>query len=131
MTFIVYYLLFLFAVVKFSHLLTKHNPQIVEYEETDALDSTDVYNPGEAEDFMIAVGLFHFLTGEPINDPRYIKWINMFSRFDREGFTPINAYNLHPCTEEDYKRFYPPEKQAEDKVEELKRSNGLFCMDFK
>ena len=103
----------------------------MEYDETDALNSRDMFNPASTEGFMIAVGFVHFLTNEPLNDPRYVKWINMFSSFGSGGFSPRSAHILHPCTEEDYQRFYPPEKQAEDNVAELKRSNGLFCMDFR
>ena len=50
------YTFFLFTVVKFEHLLTRHNPQIVEYEEPNGFDATDEYNPGEDKGFMIAVG---------------------------------------------------------------------------
>ena len=53
---IIKYLFILFALVKFEHLMTRHNPQIVEYDETNALDATDEYNPGEDSSFMIAVG---------------------------------------------------------------------------
>ena len=82
------YLFFLFAVVKFQQLITRHNPQIVEYEETNGFDATDEYNPGEDDSFMIAVGFVHFLTGEPLNDPRYVKWINLYYAFESGNFLP-------------------------------------------
>ena len=83
---VLYYFLFLFSIVKFQHMMTRHNPQIVMYDEIDALDSRDVYRPAEAEGFMVAIGFVHFLTGAPLNDPRYVKWVNMFSNFGSGGF---------------------------------------------
>lgn len=62
---------------------------------------------------MIALGFVHYLTNEPLNDPRYVKWINMYSAYGSDGFHPLMTHMLHPCTEEDYSRFYPPDKQAE------------------
>ena len=43
---IINYLFFLFAMIKFQQLVTRHNPQIVEYEETNGLDASDEYNLG-------------------------------------------------------------------------------------
>ena len=106
---IINYLFFLFSMIKFEHLVTRHNPSIVEYLETDALDAMDEYNPGEDEGFMIAVGLVRFETGEPLNDPRYLKWVNMHYSVEGGVYIPLQTTSMHPCTEEDYKRFYPPD----------------------
>ena len=122
-------LFFLFAVTKFGHLMTRHNPLIVEYEEAFALDATDEYNLGEDKDFMVAVGLVHYISGEPLNDPRYVKWIDLYYAVDDGVSGHKQANPLHPCTEEDYKKFNPPDKSAESAVEQLKKGGALFCLD--
>ena len=38
---IINYLFFLFAVVKFQQMMTRHNPQIVEHLETNSFDARD------------------------------------------------------------------------------------------
>ena len=126
---VINYLFFLFAMIKFEQLITRHNPQIVEYLEKQALDATDEYLPGGDQGFMIAVGLVHLLTAKPINDPRYLKWINMHYSVESGKYIPKQANFMHPCTEEDYKRFNPPDKSAAPVVEQLKKDGALFCLD--
>ena len=116
---IINYLFFLFAVVKFQQLVTRHNPQIVEYLETFGFDGTDEYNPGEDENFMIAVGFVDHFTGEAFNDPRYLKWIDNFYAYESGVLAPKLADPLHICTEEDFQKFNPPDKQAAPIVEKL------------
>ena len=123
------YLFFLFTVVKFQHLVTRHNPQIVEYEETNAIEATDEFNPGEDDSFMIAVGFVHFVTGEALNDPRYVKWLDLYYAYESGSFVPKQANLMRPCSEDDYKKFHPPDKQAESTVAELKKAGVLFCLD--
>ena len=36
---------------------------------------------------------------------------------------------MQPCTSEDYKKFYPPDKNAQSAVEKLKKDGVLFCLD--
>lgn len=55
---------------------------------------------------MIAVGLVHFQTAEPLNDPRYVKWVESYVAYVGGVYTPLSTYNLHKCTEEDYEKFY-------------------------
>ena len=66
---------------------------------------------------MIAIGLVHFLTGEPMNDPRYLKWIHMYYSVEGGQYIPKQANFMHPCTEEDFKRFNPPDKGVAPVVE--------------
>lgn len=96
---VINYLFFQFAAMKLKHLVTRHNPQIVEFEETNGFDGTEEYNPGEDESFMIAVGFTHYLTGEPLNDPRYVKWIHHHYGYESGVYVPYQAHMMHPCTE--------------------------------
>ena len=126
---IINYLFFLFALVKFQQLVTRHNPQIVEYVETNAFDATDEFNPGEDEGFMIAVGFVDHFTGEAFNDPRYLKWLDNFYAYESGVLAPKLAQPMQPCTEEDYQKFHPPDKSAAPIVENLKKAGALFCLD--
>ena len=74
--------------------MTRQNPQILEYEETNALDNTHGFIPSQAEGFMVAIGFVHFLTSEPLNDPRYLKWVNSYTGSIGGMYTPISAQNL-------------------------------------
>lgn len=68
--------------------MTRHNPQILEYEVENAFDPTDEYVPSEDDSFMVAIGFVHFLTGEPLNDPRYVKWVNSYAEYIGGVYTP-------------------------------------------
>ena len=69
--------------------MTRQNPQILEYEMTNAFVATDEFIPSKAEGFMVAVGFVHFLTGEPLNDPRYVKWVNSYAAYIGGVYTPL------------------------------------------
>ena len=87
---------------KFLVFMNRQNPQIVEFKDKEAFDATDEYYPNQDDGFMIAVGFVHFLTGEPLNDPRYVKWVNFYAEYETSLLKPIEAHVLHPCTDEDY-----------------------------
>ena len=57
----------------------------------------------------------NYRTLEVKSDKRYVQWLVKFDRFvDDEYFT--DWYPLNPCTEEEFKRFYPPEESSAAKV---------------
>ena len=78
---------------------------------------------------MIAVGLVHFLTGETLNDPRYLKWINTYFSVEGGVYNSKQAHVMHPCTEEDYEKFFSPDMNAALTIEQLKKDGALFCLD--
>ena len=45
-------------------------------------------------------------------------------------YIPIQTNSMHPCTKEDYKRFYPPDKNAASVVEKLKKDVAFYCLDI-
>ena len=84
---------------------------------TNAFVATDEFIPSKAEGFMVAVGFVHFLTGEPLNDPRYVKWVNSYAAYIGGVYTPLQAHNLQPCSEADFEKFYPPQDNIAAQVE--------------
>ena len=37
---------------------------------------------------------------------------------------------MHPCTEEDFDKFYPVEKRSANVFESFKKDGGLHCIDW-
>ena len=64
-----------------------------------------------------------------MNDPRYVKWVDSYVAYEGGTYTPLNAYNLHQCTQQDYEKFYEPEKQASDQVTRLIAAGAFYCLD--
>ena len=73
-TLIIILVLFMFALLKLQHLLSKHNPQVNSFVEKDAFDENDVWTTGDSDDFMMAFTATHFINGEVKNDPKFVKW---------------------------------------------------------
>ena len=68
---------------------------------------------------MIAFSALSYLTGEPLSDSSYFRWI-----IDLTTKTGDNVSNkrfvMHRCTDKDFTRFYPPVDEATRlKVSEL------------
>jgi len=60
---------------------------------------------------MAAFSLEDYLTFEFKNDPRYVKW---FARYLRiiDGVATAREVPVHPCTDEDYGKFYPVDDRS-------------------
>ena len=71
---IVIYISLMYAAHKFNHLVTRHNPQVLSYEVENAFGEEDRLDTSQS-DFMLAVALEDFNTGEIKKDPTYVKWI--------------------------------------------------------
>lgn len=97
--------LFLYAVLKFQHLMSKHNPVVNTFVERDALDEDFVWTGTDNEDFMMAFTLTHFIEGEVKDDPKYVKWYAEYVEQASGNFT-YSEVPVHRCTEEDMARFH-------------------------
>ena len=53
---IIIYVSLMYAAHKFNHLVTRHNPQVVSYQVTDAFGVDDRFKTSES-DFMLAVAM--------------------------------------------------------------------------
>ena len=114
-SFVIQYTVFLFSLLKLSHLALRYNPTVVSFVMEDALTAEDKFALQDQKyDFMIAVGLNGFYSGPKI-DPAYIKW---FAR----KFVSINGeitneiIPMHACTEEDFAKFYPPKPSSKASI---------------
>ena len=75
---IIILILFMFSVLKFDHLLSKHNPQVNTFVDKDVFDENDVWNADADDDFIMAFAVADFITGEVKDDPKFVKWFASF-----------------------------------------------------
>ena len=126
-SFFILYVTLLFALLKFTHLMSKHNPQVNAYVNPNAYTYEDVFDLKE-ERFKIAFGLEKHATGEPITDLRYFKWAAMFYQM-LGGEMTIQEIPMRTCTESDFAEFYPVDVTSESRLERLKDKQTLLCLD--
>ena len=122
------YTVFLFSLLKLSHLIQRHNPNVVSYNLEGDLTSEDRFDLSSDQfGFMIAAGFHGFYSGAK-SDHTYIKW---FARTmtSTNGVISSRIIPMHPCTDEDFAKFYPPKKSSEAVVKKYKAAGGLFCLD--
>ena len=94
-------LTFMFATLKFQHLMLHHNPTINSHTEQQV--NTESTFDLQIPEFQLAIGLEKFSTAESLNDPTYIQWVAQYMDYDVGGaykvkFDPIP---LHSCTQKD------------------------------
>ena len=114
----------IFALLKLEHPFYKKNPSITS--NTSSLGNDASFNKG-ADGFMMALAVENFDTSEPRSDTNYVRWIVHFvERID--GVYNEMREELHPCTDVDMAKFYPPEDPA--KIEKLQSGGHLYCLDW-
>ena len=106
-TILAFLVVLMFAILKFSHLISRHKPTMFSY-----LKENDYSINGEEIDlserkFRIAVTIEDFFA--PIaqkNDPKYIKWLfRLYGK--RDGVFYQHMLDYHECTDADFDEFYP------------------------
>ena len=121
------YVTLIFAALKFMHLMQRHNPGVNAYVEYDAFNDL-TYNTAES-DFVMAVSVEDYVTGEVKQDPRFVKWFAELYRVE-DGVSESKEFPMHICTDEDYAKFYPPDMKSADWLDRLKEKNGMMCFDW-
>ena len=74
---IIIYITLIYATHKFHHLITGHNPQVNSFELRDAFGEDDIFESSKS-DFMLAIAMEDFNTGQIKNDPKYVKWFAQY-----------------------------------------------------
>ena len=96
----------MYGVLKFSHLMTKHNPNISSFL-SDRHELEDVAINLNERKFRFAITVESFF--DPLvqkRDPRYVKY--MFRKVGRRNGIPTEEIlPYHECTDADYAEFYP------------------------
>ena len=101
----------LYAVIKFNHLHTRHNPYMSSFlTDITKTDSINLDEEPHYKQFKIAFSVEDYYPPKKLkNDPRYTKWIfRLFGQRDNVNYE--RWLNAHMCTEDDYAEFYPIEE---------------------
>ena len=100
-TFVIVYTTFMFASLKFTHLVNRYNPQVNSYVNRNAFDYGDEFEMG-SQQFRMAFAVERHATRENIHDLRYLKWYAAGIHW-REGHgKQVVEIPMHPCDEDDY-----------------------------
>ena len=125
MSIIITMLTFAFSLLALEKMLTRKNPTLIQTEsDLEVGEKFDVAN----SDFMIAVATEQWLTGAK-DDPRYINWTMLQTVFI-DNVEYRYWWPMHPCTDEEFARFYPVEEKAAIKVAKLHANNQFRCFDW-
>ena len=107
---VLFMVVFMYGALKFSHLMTKHNPQIGSYFKENEMSGIAL-NLNE-RNYRIAFTVESYMSPKKQkSDPRYVKYLfRLYGKKKGKEYEKILSY--HDCTEEDYKEFYPVKKQS-------------------
>ena len=110
-------------------MLLRKRPEIVSLTDDSGIGSDYSYDTsGKEESFQLAISLKNYRTGIR-NDPRYVQSVvGVEQRVD--GVTKTFFYPLHPCTKNDFAKFYPVEARSKGTVNQLIAAGGLQCLDW-
>ena len=85
-----------------------------------------------ADEFMMAFSATNYDTGEPVSDPRYVRWSATTTDVTDGQPTTYTWYPMHQCSDEEFSRFYSPVNQeTELNTKKLQDNGHLYCFDFK
>ena len=96
----IFYLTLLFAIVKFSHMISRQNPMVFSYKERDAFDTEEKFN-FYTQEFKIAFSLEDYNTQETKMDTNYVKFYALYSNMTN-GVREMTEVPLHQCNDVDY-----------------------------
>ena len=93
-------IVYLFALLKLSHLLERKNPLVNTFELTKELGEDGRFLPHESR-FAMAVALQNFVTTEYKSDPRYVKWASYYYTA-KDGIWTNRYLPIYRCQESDF-----------------------------
>ena len=76
----------------------------------------------------MAFAIENLITGLKTDD-RFFKYTAKRARMLDDVYTST-YYPMHLCTDADYAAFYPIESRISSKVNKMKKSNALYCLDW-
>lgn len=100
-TSVIFYTIIMYAALKLTHLLDRHNPNINSYTNRNAFEYSDEFEMG-SQGFRMAFGVERHKTREVLDDPRYVKWYAAAIDWDDAKGRQVKEIPMHPCTKEDY-----------------------------
>jgi len=124
---IVFTIMWTFSILKTSHLIGGRNPLIANSEITGKyLTPQDTLSLSK---FAFAFYVEDYTTNEPKDDLSFIEFYGMIVERADNNTLLHQKIGVHRCNESDYEKFHPPEKDQLHKIEDLKASRTLLCLD--
>ena len=119
-----------YASIKFSHLMTKHNPQISTFTVEGAIDPEDKFNFRD-NGLKFAFGIEGFIDQELKEDSRYVKYFARLYGF-KDGVTYEKFIPVHHCTSEELDEFATPVSESVGLINAFKTQpkRNLYCIDW-
>ena len=119
-----------YASIKFSHLMMKHNPTIASFTVEGDIDPEDRFNFRD-NGLKFAFGIEGFIDQELKEDPRYVKFFARLYGF-KDGEIYEKFIPVHHCTSEELDDFATPVSEAQGLVNAFKNQpkRNLYCIDW-
>ena len=130
LSFTIFFVMLMYATVKFIHMLNRHNPSVSSYLKSSFLDSSNIVNFKD-KNLRFAFGVEGYLDKELKDDPKFVKSILRFMR-KVEGVEEERFVNYHKCTALDFEDFAPPSSDSIALLHTYKTdpSRNLYCINF-
>ena len=123
----------LYGLVKFDQLLNKRNPTVTTFEERQEFEEEiNLVNLSDDADLRFAFSIMDHKSEETLLDPRYVKVIaRVFTKFANGTETEL-VVGHHPCTDDDWAQFAPPQETDEELLDKIQNSNKhtFLCLDW-
>ena len=129
-TIVILCITFLFSSTKFEQMLRRQNPTVNNYLRKDEFAGDERLSLTESN-FMMAFTLEHFISGETLDDPRYLKWV-AWVRFAKDGEIRSREVPVFPCRDGDYAKLYPVDDRSLSRLRKMRNSPDmqLYCIDW-
>ena len=112
-------------------MLEHKNPEIMVYKEEKSSDKLEDHFLTGKDGFMLAVALDNFGYPEDVIDEKYVKWVAKYYVKNPEQRRIEEIYiQMHQCTEEDFKKFYPSNNRTMKRIQKFKISGNMYCLDW-
>mmetsp|Transcript_8518 Transcript_8518/g.10517 ORF Transcript_8518/g.10517 Transcript_8518/m.10517 type:complete len:124 (-) Transcript_8518:834-1205(-) len=111
-------------------MIEHHNPLINTRTNFNMLLDAE-FDTSREDDFMMGFTMQTFGSSSVKDDPRFIKWFAVTYISIDGKLSTDKLIELKKCTEEDYDRFYPPERNSAPEFANIREQKGLFCLDWK
>ena len=67
--------------------------------------------------------------GGPFNDLKYFQFVaQVFNRVNER--IEYQSHQMHICSEEELDSFYPAESYSKDKIDQIAKGKGFWCLDW-
>jgi hypothetical protein len=78
--------------------------------------------------FQIAKAISDAASGKLLHDPRYVDFVFTVWNVDDGSYNTEHIGRMHPCSEDDYSKFYPRSISATKTYDKFYKEKSLMCM---